>query len=540
MSTNEPAPGDIPVAALAWVAATAAFLFMRVAAFASVPVGGHELWSLAGTWQARAGIDDPRYIPTLFQALTALHLRLDDAELLPRLLALAASATMPLSLFALRRRLGEPVALIAVIFLAFDPLQLALGPVAGASAFDLPLALATFATWPLLERRPWLLAPVGFLVATSGPMVLPLALAAAIVAFVSRSWFDPRTAAFAAAGAAIGIAMASIGFGAGWQGIVVPPFDLFAASFDSPWSSESTRRLFALYAWGPAAAALLALAIPAAVERRWLPRTTHERVLAAWFLVAAGWTATAGGAHDPLAPAAMTVPALLLAATGAVRLLEALGRVAWRAAGWPLAAAIAATLIALGPLLDWARLARVGPEHEVVVVVGMSVLLGASLLLLARETRTRPVVALPFVLVAAFPWLAGGFAVATGSPNEPLPSPVTTLQASELRDLALGPDRDPEGLVVLHPSVADALTWPLRGVPGVVVASRIPPNAAIVVWTADASVPDGFRIAEGRWSVLRERNGPRSGFLDYLRWLANRNTLPVRDSLVTVFIREQP
>lgn len=540
MSLGATPTRGITVAAFAWAGAAAVYLLLRLAAFASVPVGGHELWSLAGAWQAREGLEDSRFVPTLFQALAALLLRLDDSELLPRLLALAAASTVPVSLFALRRRLGEPVALLALLFLTFDPLQLAHASAAGAAALDLPLALATFAAWPQFERRRWLLAPAGFLWATAGPVGLPLALGAGVVGLLSGARPDPRLILSAGAGAAVGLAAASIGFGTGWQGVTVPPFDLFAASFEAPWSSESTRRLFALYAWGPAAAALVALTVPAALDRRRLPHTNRDRVLAAWLLAAAGWAATAGGAHDPLAPAAMTVPALLLAATGAVRLLEALDRVDWRAAGWPLAAAIAATLIALGPLLDWARLTRVGPDHEVVVVVGMSVLLAASLLVLARKPRTRAVAALPFLLVAAFPWLAGGFAVASGSPNEPLPSPVTTLQASELRDLGLGPDRDPGGLVVIHPSVADALTWPLRGVPGVVVASRIPPNAAIVVWTADASVPDGFRIAEGRWSVLRERNGPRSGFLDYLRWLANRNTLPVRDTLVTVFIREQP
>jgi hypothetical protein len=140
--------------------------------------------------------------------------------------------------------------------------------------------------------------------------------------------------------------------------------------------------------------------------------------------------------------------------------------------------------------------------------------------------------------VAATPWLSGGFAVASGSPNEPLPSPVTTLQASELRDLITGPSRDPSGIVVIHPSLADALTWPLRGARGIVVASRIPPNAAVVIWEGSATPPDGFGVVEGRWAILRERNGPRGGFLDYLGWLADRNTLPVRDVPAAIFVRE--
>ncbi|MCL6644459.1 MAG: MFS transporter, partial [Dehalococcoidia bacterium] len=518
----------IPAAALAWAAAAAAYAGMRIAALLSLPVGGLELWSLAGAWQARAGFDDPRYVPTLFQAISAALLHLSESETPSRLLALAAALTVPWSLYALRRSVGEPAAIVALLILAFDPLQLALGPAASVAAFDLPLAFGSLALLHRLGPRAWLLGLLGFLWATSGPAGLPLLFAAVLAAPRVRAMPWLHIAA-AGVGSLAGVALASAGFGFGWQGVTMPPFDTFALGYNEHWSSETSRRLFALYAWGPALVAAAGLAIEALSQKsRAFPPGLH-RAVAAWFPAAAAWLFLAGSAHDLLPVSAVTAAAAIPAGSALVRLIDRLGEVDWRNAGWPLAAALGALLVIAGPLLDWARLDRVGRSAEVAAVIVLAGVAAGGITLVARSPRNRPAAILPFAAAAVIPWLAGGFAVATGSPNEPLPSPVTTLQAAEIRDIVTGPAWDPAGVVAIHPDIADALTWPLRGSRGLVVSSRVPPNASIVIWPTGGSPPDGFRTFEGRWALLRERRGPEPGFLDYLRWLANRNTLPVRD-----------
>ncbi|GIW12619.1 MAG: hypothetical protein KatS3mg062_0058 [Tepidiforma sp.] len=535
---HQPARWTVSVAGLAWCGAILFYAAVRAAALVHVPVGGLELWSLAGAWQAHTGFDDARYIPTLFQALTAGLFRVDGSELLPRLGAIAASLTVPASLFALRERIGQPAALAAVIILAIDPLQVALGPTATVSAFDVPVVFAALACSERFRASAWLAAAGGAAFATAGAGVLPLVFAAALC--VRPRSLPGLPAAAASAGAAAGVLLASTGFGAGWQGVTVPPFDHFAAGFDAEWSTETTRRLLALYGWAPALAAGVWVASRLHAGGPRLPGKQLDRFLAAWWASSLAWAVVAGGAHDPVPAAALTAASAIPAARFLTALVDQLGTVSWRKAGWPLAAALLAAVTIVGPLLDWARLGRVGPGSEVAAVIVLSGVVIGALVLLLRFPVTRPAAVLPAVAVAATPWLSGGFAVASGSPNEPLPSPVTTLQASEIRDIIVGPSRDPSGIVAIHPAAADALTWPLRGASGLVVTSRIPPNAAVVIWEPGGSPPDGFRAYEGRWAILRERNGPAGGFLDYLRWLGSRNTLPVRDVSAAVYIREQP
>lgn len=535
-------PRAIPLEALAWAIAVAAFVGIRLAALLSVPVGGLELWSLAGAWQAHAGLDDARYIPTAAQALTAALLAFRDDEVLPRGVAFVVSLAVPALLVHLRRHLGRAPSLFALLFLAFEPVHVAIGGTATAAAFDLPVALALIAVAPVLTSRPVLGGLVALAVAVSGP--LPFLVASVLVAvFLARGGRVPAAAALSAsAGAALGIAAASFGFGTGWQGITVPPFDLVAAGFTEPWSSESTGRLFVLYVWFPVAIAATGIAWDAA--RAWRQSTPFaagtDVTLLGWFGIAAGWTIAAGTSRDPLPLAALAAAAALLAGRAIAALIDALASVDWRRAGWPLAGASLALLTLAGPLLDWARLGKVGPAAEVAAAVALAGLVAGAASLLLMNPSTRASAVLPFVVVAAVPWLAGGFAVATGSPAEPLPSPVTTLRAAEIRDIARGPARDPSGLVIVHPTLSEALTWPLRGTRGVVAASRIPPNASIVVWpVAEPAPPGEFRIFDGRWAVLQERSGPDQGFLPYLRWLGHRNMLLVSDVQAAVYAREE-
>jgi hypothetical protein len=53
----------VSVAQLAWLAAGAIFFAFRLDALFSAPVGGVELDSLAGAWQAHTGNADERFIP---------------------------------------------------------------------------------------------------------------------------------------------------------------------------------------------------------------------------------------------------------------------------------------------------------------------------------------------------------------------------------------------------------------------------------------------------------------------------------------------
>ena len=71
---------EVSVAQLAWIVAGTAFFAYRLAAFLSAPVGGVELDSLAGAWQAHAGTPDERFIPTLFQAISAYSFAFTTSE----------------------------------------------------------------------------------------------------------------------------------------------------------------------------------------------------------------------------------------------------------------------------------------------------------------------------------------------------------------------------------------------------------------------------------------------------------------------------
>ena len=72
------------------------FTGFRLAAMLSAPVGGVELDSLSGAWQAHAGNADERFIPTLFQAFTSWSFIFTSSETPARVLALLASCSVPL------------------------------------------------------------------------------------------------------------------------------------------------------------------------------------------------------------------------------------------------------------------------------------------------------------------------------------------------------------------------------------------------------------------------------------------------------------
>ena len=71
-------------------------------------------------------------------------------------------------------------------------------------------------------------------------------------------------------------------------------------------------------------------------------------------------------------------------------------------------------------------------------------------------------------------------------------------------------------------------------------ATRVPPDATVVVWPVTEPAPDGFSVIEGRWSFEESRRGPDGGFLDYLRWLSNRNILKNGSEPVAVYLKATP
>ena len=66
MTQDERAPGrlegyEVSLGTLLWILAGALFIGVRLAGLLSIPVGGVELDSLSGAWQAHAGNGDSRF-----------------------------------------------------------------------------------------------------------------------------------------------------------------------------------------------------------------------------------------------------------------------------------------------------------------------------------------------------------------------------------------------------------------------------------------------------------------------------------------------
>jgi hypothetical protein len=58
-----------------------------------------------------------------------------------------------------------------------------------------------------------------------------------------------------------------------------------------------------------------------------------------------------------------------------------------------------------------------------------------------------------------------------------------------------------------------------------------------VIWPASEPAPEGFSVLDGQWGFLEIRHAPDGGFLDYLRWLSNRNSL--RNTFVPVAVYQR-
>lgn len=537
-ATDSPPPRvyELSLGAIIWVAAGALFMVMRLAGVLSIPVGGIELSHLSGAWEAKAGNTDARFIPTLFQGLAAWSFEFTRADMPARVLALVASLGVPLSLYRLRPLLTEPAALLGLLILTFDPVSILLGSTAWAGALDVIAVL-----WVLqLARRdavPSLdLGLAGFVASTAGATVLPFFVAVLAVRLF-RQEYPSRAQWPVAVGVAAGVVAASFGFGHGWQGLTLSPVQAFATGFEHDYSTESTGYLALLYATPVVVGGLAAAGWRISTNLRTHEWPENDIVLLTWGGLSLAWVVAAAGEHDPTPIAGAALPLALLLARELPHAFAAIAKVEWRWAAWALAALIVLLFIVEAFVVDWARIDRPGTSDDKLVVAGLVVALLAVGGILASNRATAPSLLIPPILVLALPLVSGAFAVATGSPNEPLPSPISTVQGEELRDIALAASKQQGGAILIHSDFREQMSWPFRDSGDILVATSSDASAVVAIWPATEPAPEGFSILDGTWGFLEVRHAPSGDFLDYLRWLSNRNVLRNTFVPVAVYLR---
>lgn len=530
----------LSVGTIAWGVAAAVFLLLRLGPIWEMPVGGGELVHLSGAWQARVGADDARFVPTLFQAITAALFHLTDSEVPARVLAFLATATVPFALYRLRSRLGEAGALLALLLLAFDGPAIWLGVAASAMGFDLAVTVWLFVFALEAPRAPLLAAVTGFLATSAGPLALPLLAGWASVSFARGQYPGRRSGTAAAAGALLAVLLASIRYGLGADGLRVPPLDLFAAGFDDHWSAATAGEALLLYGLPILGGGAVAAAIDAADWWRDRGPSLAVRLLLAWAAFALAWLVFASTSHQIVPAVGLALPLALLLGRALGRAIPAMLAADWRFARLLLPlAGLAAVLIAF-VVVRWARAGEVGDAASQAKVWLYAIVFVAALGVVGAYRTSRPALLAAALVPGAALLLFGASGVAFTSPDEPLPSPASPQQARDLRDFALQAAEDRGGAIAVDPAFADALTWPFRDSGNVIVASRVPPLAAVLLWRGDAPRPDGYVPVEGNWALTRAVAPPTDGVLDYLHWLIDRHRLPVTGTAVAVYVRAQP
>jgi len=535
-----PAMLTVSAGAVAWAIVSMTYLLLRFAAVLMTPVGGAEAIHLSGAWQASIGVTDERFVPTLFQATTALLFEGTTSEQWPRLLAFAAVASVPPAIWLLRPHLGQAGALAALLFLAIDPVGLWSGAVASAMGFDVALAVWLFVFlvrgWP----APWAAGVAGLLVAVSGPITLPLVAGWAAVVLIRRSPLDLRAAVFATAGVLAGVIVASARFGLGFEDLAVPPLDLFAAGFEETWSTATAGELLVLYSWP-----IVLGGIAAAGYEVW--RMQHSglvdnsrRILVAWLAFALAWLLAGWTSHQAAPLAAVTLPAALLLGPAVARATQAMLNAEWRWARYLLPLAALSALLALAIVADWARRDSAGDTRDQIFAALWALIALAALAAVAYRAAARATLLPAALLAGALAVLPGTGGAAFHSDAEPLSSPISPTQARTLRNVALEAAAIHGGVIVVHADFADEITWPFRDSGKIVLASRVPLDAAVLIWPASAPPPDGFSVVQGEWNLHRSIEPPTDGWLRYLRWYIDRNSLDITPGRVAVYSKASP
>lgn len=529
----------VSAAALLWAAVSAVFVVTRIGTVWHAPVGGAELVHLSGAWQASIGQADDRFVPTLFQALSALLLRIDASATLSRILAVAATATIPLALYMLRGRLGQAGALVALLLLALDGPAISLSSQASAMAFDLPLAIWLFVLMTRDDVPGWVAFGAGFAVATAGPIPLAVVAAWAVVRLARSEYPSWQMAAWCGGGVVLGAALTTVRFGLGVDGgLRIAPLDLFAASFDQAWSAAMGIEVAILYSVPIILAGVAAVAV--AAWRIWGARSAQRDglVLIAWAGIAALWFVASARSHTTVPLVALTTSLALIAGPALTEAAVATTRADWGRARIYVPGALLAFAIAVCWMLDWARNSRVGPGSDQLLVVALCIGALSLLGLTASSRDARPTLFAALFAVGVLPLVAGGLGIGFGSDGEIVPSPNSPQQARLLRDMAIATVTKQGGEIVVHPDLEKDITWPFRDSGNIMVASRVPASASFVVWPAGAAAPgEGLTPLPGDWQLLREPDVPLSGFLAYLKWFSDRNSLSVSSEPVAVYVR---
>lgn len=553
MTAARPAvPSDLGVDDLLWVGAAALFIGLRVAAAVNFPVAGAELDHLSGAWRASLGLDDDRFVPTLFQSLSALLLKFDASETWPRVLALAGASTVPAALWCLRGRLGDGGSLLALLFLAFDPAGILATSTASALAWDVPIAVwavvALMHGWPNRRLARGVAAALGFFVFSAGP--IPLALAGGLVALnvagragirnapAPRLLRDRLDYGALAAGGAVAILAASFRWGLGAQELVVPPFDLFSRASEAAWSNPGGD-ILVLYELPLVLVGLGALGV--VLWEWWLSRIAGAlpALLAGWAITGLLWAGFAIPDHNPFALVAATTPLCLLLGHGTIAAAKLMLRADWTLARWTLPAAAVLALMAAAIVFDWAELERTGSGREQLKV---AVFLVAALVALAVQVATRARATLFVVpMVLGIPWLAAGaLPLVMNGTGEPLLTPYSPPQARELRRLTLETAGERGGTIAIHPTFEDALTWPFRDSGTIELSSRAPEGAVVLVWPAAAPPPPGYVVVPGEWALTRDIPAPTDGWLNAVHWYIDRGIITPRPANVVLYTKEKP
>ncbi|MGE5595629.1 MAG: hypothetical protein ACM3S1_06280, partial [Hyphomicrobiales bacterium] len=349
---------------------------------------------------------------------------------------------------------------------------------------------------------------------------------------------ERRPLLFAAGGVAVGVAVTSLRFGLGPDdGLIVAPFDLFAKGFEEEWTTSSAWDLLLLYSWPLVLAGIASAAAVLAHIQRGVAVDRARLVLVGWSVFSAAWFLAAATSQQSAPLVALTTPLALLTGPALASGLARVARADWRFARLLLPAAAAAALLGLANVVDWARRDDVGGANDQFFAAMWLVAALAALAYLLYLPRARPTLLVAGVAVGALVMVPGTFGVAIAADEEPLPSPVSPDQARDLRDTALGLAARDGGLVVVHPDFDDEITWPFRDSGKIVIASRVPPDAAVLIWPADAPPPAGYNRVTGEWALVRRVEPPTDGVLPYLHWFVDRDTVTIKPEPIAVYSR---
>jgi hypothetical protein len=194
-------------------------------------------------------------------------------------------------------------------------------------------------------------------------------------------------------------------------------------------------------------------------------------------------------------------------------------------------------VVAFAVMARWGREGTVRDDGEILIVALLVAAVAGGLVALAVQPTSRAL--LPAILGggAVVALIAAASGVAFSGMSEPIPSPLRSPQAPVLRAIALQLSQERGGPIVVHPDYRDDVTWTFRDSGTIVIASRVPSGAGIVIWPPALPQPDGYIPVTGDWALLRMIEPPAGSFLDYLNWFSDRNGVVIRNEAVAVYTR---